>query len=199
MRQCYESEQKKMVIKYLTDKYLAKRAALLIDEYYRTLDHPPDNYEIDVTAIAHYLGFKIQFAPLQETFGSDALGMILPTKKIIFIDHSLEPHGDNKGNRERILRFTIAHEIAHYVLHREWADDPISWWELSSADLNRIEYQADRFAAYLLMPDEHMKCVCFNGACATYDDNHQNMVICVANQFNVSKQSASIRIGGMGL
>jgi hypothetical protein len=53
------------------------------------------------------------------------------------------------------IRFTQAHELAHYILHRTQREsfecsesDMLNW---SSEDVN-IESQADEFASYLLMP-----------------------------------------------
>jgi Zn-dependent peptidase ImmA (M78 family) len=49
-------------------------------------------------------------------------------------------------------RFTLAHEIAHFLLHRhlsaEWLDGRTAW----SDRLDAIEREANRFAAALLMP-----------------------------------------------
>jgi hypothetical protein len=53
------------------------------------------------------------------------------------------------------IRFTLAHELGHYTLHRATQDifecssyDMLSW----SATEKIIESEADKFAAYLLMP-----------------------------------------------
>lgn len=63
-------------------------------------------------------------------------------------------YNDKLGSQGRI-RFTIAHELGHYVLHRlkrqkfECSEkDMLNW---SSVDKN-IEAQAHQFASYLLMP-----------------------------------------------
>jgi hypothetical protein len=53
------------------------------------------------------------------------------------------------------IRFTQAHELAHYILHRSLREsfecseqDMLNW----SADGTDLEAQADEFASYLLMP-----------------------------------------------
>jgi Zn-dependent peptidase ImmA (M78 family) len=55
------------------------------------------------------------------------------------------------------IRFTQAHELGHYILHRSTRDefqcgdnDVLSW----PGDQANIETQADTFASYLLMPIE---------------------------------------------
>lgn len=53
------------------------------------------------------------------------------------------------------IRFTIAHELGHYILHRrtrelfECTQDDMLRWE---SEEKRIEAEADLFASYLLMP-----------------------------------------------
>lgn len=53
------------------------------------------------------------------------------------------------------IRFTMAHELGHYILHRqgrdtfECSEDDMLRWE---SEAKRIEAEADVFASYLLMP-----------------------------------------------
>lgn len=50
-------------------------------------------------------------------------------------------------------RFTVAHEIAHFVLHRDQIGDSLADDELYRSGLStRQEAQANRFAADILMP-----------------------------------------------
>ncbi len=84
-------------------------------------------------------------------------------------------------------RFTIAHEIGHYVLHRSLIgdgieDDGLYRSKLSSA----IEAEANRFAADLLMPWDLL-----NQAIAA----GENTVEELAATFEVSRSSMSIRLG----
>ena len=84
-------------------------------------------------------------------------------------------------------RFTIAHEIAHFVLHRSLIgdgiqDDALYRSKLSSA----IEAEANRYAADILMPWGLLNQEIANG---------NNSVETLARAFNVSKSSMSIRLG----
>lgn len=61
---------------------------------------------------------------------------------------------NSKLNSEGRIRFTKAHELGHYVLHRQQQekflcskDDMLEW-----SNEENIESQADLFASYLLMP-----------------------------------------------
>ena len=68
---------------------------------------------------------------------------------------------NSKVTSEGRIRFTQAHELGHYILHRRLQDefkcteeDMRNW----SADKTNIEAQADLFASYLLMPlDDYRK------------------------------------------
>jgi len=69
-------------------------------------------------------------------------------------DNWLLLYNDTLASPGRI-RFTQAHELGHYILHRHQKDlfqcsksDMFDW----SDDEKNIEAQADRFASYLLMP-----------------------------------------------
>lgn len=55
---------------------------------------------------------------------------------------------------ERRSRFTIAHEIGHYMLHSQLGKIPISVRRDGSG---RVEWEANWFAAGFLMPEEEFK------------------------------------------
>ena len=87
-------------------------------------------------------------------------------------------------------RFTVAHEIGHYMLHRELQDefacndDDISTGERNKRD---IESEADQFAASLLMPyDDFRKQV--NAQPITFD-----LIGHCADRYGVSLTSAALR------
>lgn len=61
--------------------------------------------------------------------------------------------GVNKKHNRKRQRFTLAHEFAHYVLHRD--DNDIFEDEIFFRDnnLTSIEFAANEFAAKILMPE----------------------------------------------
>jgi Zn-dependent peptidase ImmA (M78 family) len=87
-------------------------------------------------------------------------------------------------------RFTIAHEIAHFVLHRELIGDGIVEDGLNRAEglSNMVEAQANRFAARLLMPDHLI---------AAAQESGRVTIPQLADAFNVSRDAMSIRILGV--
>ncbi len=96
----------------------------------------------------------------------------------------------NADHAETRRRFTIAHELGHFVLHRELIGDGIVEDALLRAQglSNRVEAQANRFAADLLMP-RHL-----------LDAAHREGIVTIpelARAFKVSKDAMSIRLLGI--
>jgi hypothetical protein len=102
---------------------------------------------VDPGAIARYLGLVVSFMPL----GPEVAGQLMRVPRLgrrpgwhILINSADHP------NRQR---FTLAHEVAHYVLHRDLiesgvVDDTMYRSALGSG----YETQANRLAADILMP-----------------------------------------------
>ncbi len=78
-------------------------------------------------------------------------------------------------------RFTTAHEIGHIALKHQCAD-----YHLMATSDGRQERQANVFATELLMPIKEFKNIYFNRHIISPKD--------IANYFQVSKQTAEIRI-----
>ena len=84
-------------------------------------------------------------------------------------------------------RFTIAHEVAHFVLHRSLIGDGITDDALYRSRLsNTLEAEANRLAADILMPRHLVKEEIERGA-----DSVQEL----ASRFEVSLCAMSIRLG----
>ena len=103
---------------------------------------------IDITSIAHACGLKVYTV---KGWRFELSGMI---KK------SAEDGGDsgyaiytNAKHPETNRRFTVAHEIAHFVLHSNLIDDGIVDDVLYRSNLSSyLETEANKFAADILMP-----------------------------------------------
>lgn len=98
---------------------------------------------------AKLLGYKYALAPSARMIGANGkqivvAGLFDPVNRIIRVGAEIEPH---------VARFTGSHEIGHAVLHPHIAglhrDRPLSGGRESR---DRIEYEADKFATYFLMP-----------------------------------------------
>jgi Zn-dependent peptidase ImmA (M78 family) len=92
----------------------------------------------------------------------------------------------NESHSETRRRFTIAHEIAHYVLHEDQIGDGIFDDAMYRSGLSSIEERdANQLAADILMPRRLLAEFSFVG-----ED-----VQALAKQFNVSESSMAIRLG----
>ena len=93
----------------------------------------------------------------------------------------------NSQHHPRRRRFTIAHEISHFVLHRELIgngiEDDAMYRSLLS---NRREQEANKYASELLMP-WHLINFAF--------ESGENTIKGMADRFEVSTYAMSIRLG----
>jgi IrrE N-terminal-like domain len=98
----------------------------------------------------------------------EVLGALWVDSREVFIDQSLDP--DEHPEREGRYRFTVAHEIGHYCLHKDYLTSgqgtdvfghgrsPTVICRATRAK-ERIERQADNFASCLLMPEPWVRIV----------------------------------------
>ncbi len=104
------------------------------------VDTPP----VDVHRIAKHLGFDV----IPFDFPDSVSG-------VTFIEHGVKSIGVNAGHAPTRQRFSIAHEIAHYLHGHEAYDERKVHVEENRGFLNshnRQEMEANEFAAELLMP-----------------------------------------------
>ena len=91
----------------------------------------------------------------------------------------------HKHDSETRKRFTVAHEIGHYLFHKHMMADDIEDNALYHSDLSiREEVEANKFAAWLLMPDELI---------AEYLEQGLDMDA-MAKKFNVSRHAMAIKL-----
>ncbi|QYO75602.1 ImmA/IrrE family metallo-endopeptidase [Devosia salina] len=114
----------------------------------------PDRYPVDVRSLAlQYSVQRFPDSPIKRVEADDLDGFegaLLPgeTRKNVWgILY------DSKQTAER-ARFTVAHELGHYLLHRD--KQPKGFWcgedVIVRREVEGIEKEADTFAAFLLMP-----------------------------------------------
>jgi hypothetical protein len=104
---------------------------------------------VAVESIAEdYLGLRIEQAYM------DCSGMLLPAERLIRINAAEGPRNEPPLRR---FRFTIAHELGHWICHAlEGADPAVSYCrpiDLTEAADRALEREANVFAAELLMPE----------------------------------------------
>ncbi len=146
---------------------------------------------VPVQKIAKSLGAEIRFSPLDEELS----GMIYIMERVPII-------GVNSLHHLNRQRFTIAHEIGHLELHREillgqvHVDKGFSVLmrdSSSATGTQRIEIEANRFAAELLMPEYLLE----HALDRAFDIDDDRPFAEVAKRFGVSKQALEYRIRNM--
>lgn len=143
---------------------------------------------IPVEKIARKLGLEVRYEPLQ----GDLYGALVRGDGENYI-------GVNSLNHPNRRRFTIAHELGHFVLHEgikvhvdkglrvNWRD------EESSQAVSDEEMEANRFAAELLMPLQFL-----SRDIEKLKSVRQETIALLANRYRVSTQAMRIRLGSFG-
>ena len=144
---------------------------------------------IPVMKIARSMGAQVRFSPLDDELS----GMIFVSVDRLII-------GVNSRHHLNRQRFTIAHEIAHLVLHRNKISDlvhvdrrfPVLMRDSNSATgMERLEIEANRFAAELLMPSSLITEMLKKQGFDIDDEKSLNRL---ATRFQVSRQALEFRI-----
>lgn len=117
-------------------------AAALLDKY------APDQYPLNVDHVAHYLGLEVIYQHLPPGIS----GIIVkPAGEDPTIGISIHE------SRSR-QRFTLAHEIGHYIERLKVAhDDEYSFSDARGTKYDVHEFFADEFAGSLLMPEPELR------------------------------------------
>lgn len=107
---------------------------------------------VPVDRIARSLGARLRYSPLDEELSG-----------FVFINNGVPIIGVNSLHHPNRQRFTVAHEIAHLQLHpefitttvhvdKQFAESVLKRDTSSSSGTERLEVEANQFAAALLMP-----------------------------------------------
>lgn len=143
--------------------------------------HQKKGVPIHVVPLAEEFGIKVYRVNDSDNFS----GMIVKDKErggssgyAIFV---------NTKHPVARRRFTIAHEIAHFILHRSLIGDGISDDALYRSGLgNKIESAANKYAANILMPMDLIYEAILDG-----DDTIEKL----ADHFQVSRSAVAARTG----
>jgi hypothetical protein len=127
--------------------YEEPRAHALRERYLATFGGP--EIPVAVESIAEdFLGLRIEQAYMESS------GMLLPAERLIRINAAEGPRNEPPLRR---FRFTIAHELGHWICHaHERTDVAVSYCrpvDLTEAADRSLEREANIFAAELLMPE----------------------------------------------
>lgn len=199
--------------------YIKDKALLLIKRYENKFNESITD-GIPVEEIAEFLlELDLEYDdPSNLNLSSETLGAIYPEGKM-FINSNLT----NKNSSEGRYRFTVAHEIGHWILHKEFLrgtsvnNEKLSLFNdgaLSESpngikilcrkdDASNAEWQADTFAAFLLMPP-HLIRPYFEELLDYYTEKgiyhiEENICSDISKRFNTSLQATKIHLDTLNL
>jgi Zn-dependent peptidase ImmA (M78 family) len=170
-------------------KVIEKKASLLVSEI------NGNKPRVDVEKIATTLGLEMK----EHDLGSNVSG-------VLFIDKGRGIIGYNPNESNVRRRFTIAHELGHYILHRfdkELFVDHKQFKAVfrdheSSTGEKRQEREANAFAAALLMP-KHLLMKEIEKVPLDLADDDNDGILELAKKFEVSTQAMAFRIANLNL
>jgi uncharacterized protein DUF955 len=172
-------------LKAAPTRYSDPRAHELRAEYLAT--YPVAEIPVPVESIAEdLLGLRIEERDLGE-----CSGMLIPSERLIVVNAAEAVSGDVPTRRHR---FTIAHEIGHWICHARPDPNAAAASYCRSHDLEQdagrdLEREANVFGAELLMPEAAVR-----ETWAAVPDAAE-----VAARFEVSPLAAEWRLYSFGL
>lgn len=144
--------------------------------------------------LEHQRAFPVKLSALAASLGLRVVSSTLPTG----ISGELRPSPDgfvisvNRHDSPRRQRFTVAHEIAHYLLHRDQIGAGISDDVLYRSNLSDVrEAEANRLAAEVLMPRDEVDRLWDSSSAIPIEQRVQLL----ADKFEVSEVAMRIRLG----
>jgi len=138
---------------YISESQIGTRAA----EIWRRHSLEPG---FDVERLLDSLGLGLVWELIDDDEGGAVLGQLIPARQLVVLN---ERHIARLEEKEgRLRRFTVGHEIGHWVLHSQaeksgslsFFDGERIWCRTGSSD--PVERQAEIFAAALLIPEDRL-------------------------------------------
>ena len=202
-------------VPYRSVRHIELLASRLLEEYCHAQEpvlEPPVPVE---EILERHLRLALSLESLERLMpGHQVLGALDVSKREVLVDTSLDP--EEFPDREGRYRFTLAHEIGHWRMHRSLYRAPgaLALHNLTSRSCDscrRVERQADCFAACLLMPRAMVQRL-WLGYCGLADFSHscgplirhepptsEQLVETLAIDFGVSLCAMRIRLQELNL
>jgi Zn-dependent peptidase ImmA (M78 family) len=144
-----------------------------------------------VERLALHLGTEVRYEP----FEGELSGMLFREKERVVV-------GVNALHAKTRQRFTVAHELGHFLLHRGDLFVDKNYRVLhrdarSSEAIDQQEIQANRFAAELLMPARFLAADIKSGK-VVLDIEDDDEIEKLAARYKVSTQAMTFRLAHLG-
>ena len=199
---------------FFTTPYFPREEICRQADDFRKCYWAQEELPVDILKIME-IKLLIEIEPIRDLlkrFDIDALLLSNFTRMIVDYDEYMD---DRKQNR---LRFSIAHEIGHLVLHRilfdsirhETPEDWIAFMEsIPEKEYGILEYQANEFAGRLLVPADQLKinldeaiarlCEKSDPSLLQHDQTPGYLASFISRHFGVSGEVIEIRMNREGL
>jgi Zn-dependent peptidase ImmA (M78 family) len=145
------------------------------------------SYPVPVEALAKQQGIVVRSIPLDDELSG--MSFVKDELPVIVVNSAHHP------NRQR---FTLAHELAHHVLHKDYLTNNVhvdkailKRNQRSSEGVDTKEIEANAFAAEILMPKALL------AEFAHIDINDDVELLDVARKFRVSPSAMAIRLANL--
>lgn len=148
---------------------------------------------VPVEVIAPALGIRVQYEPAEDELSGFLLRDLSHQKAIIGVN---DRHAKNRQ------RFTIAHELGHYLLHKQETLHVDRRFQIQLRDNNSSkgeseeEKEANLFAAELLMPMHFIHKDL--EAIEALDLEDDSLIFGLAQKYEVSTQAMTFRLAYLG-
>ena len=96
----------------------------------------------------------------------------------------------NSSHNPKRQRFTMAHELGHYILHKGKNIEFVDTTFFRSDEMDSIEYNACEFASRLLMPEDKLR--------KLIDEDRIKNIGELASRFEVSSAAMKYRVISLG-
>ena len=156
----------------------------LSEEQFQLIERFQQTYPVKVGGLAKAFGLRVLLKPLPAKIS----GEIRPTNET----PSGFEIGINRFEKNTRQRFTIAHEIGHFLLHSHLIGGGITDTVLYRSRLsNKMEAEANRMAADILMPTRLIRRIANDLSLPLTEESVNEF----ADALQVSKQAMKIRLG----
>jgi len=161
-----------------------KKIRKTVDKIHKELNL---SFPVNLRSVCENFGLTIEYVPIEDVVS----GMIA------YCDQNSGIIAVNNEHVETRQRFTIAHEIGHFFLHKNSFIDK-HYRKTSNEDLPQSvpeEVQANFFAAELLMPQFEIERLLQEWDLWQFDNKD---IIMLAEHFNVSVVAMTVRLKSLG-
>lgn len=156
------------------------------NEIRRAIEDHQDTTPVRLSELARELGVPVKAA----TLAPGISGEIRPNAGEGFIIRI------NRHDPSKRQRFSVAHELAHFLLHSDQIGAGISDDVLYRSSLSdRREAQANRLAADILMPDQLVR----QEVEVAREKGVGDLVLFLADEFAVSEAAMRIKLDQLGI